>query len=522
MTVKVILPIINDNLEILWYEDSELNHFNNLTELFENNDDDTLFFFFYYNLVYQNLEKWAFNNGLEYKYGEKTIYYTGAPKDDFIAPLIKVASLQSDPDIGKTRVRYRGRKFSLYDIKKFVRGIADFNIDENDLVQAQNYMYYFRDAVVPLCGKHIVFPNSIASASRNILPDPFNLDNREDMTELFKLTTSSRLGGLYYLKERGKTYDVLYDYDTRSLYPYLLLSKLYPSLNKKPFHLSGFEPVKEGQELAFYHITNIRIKRKPTGIPSLWMQKEVKTKMRQYGIVTNNNIECYNIPEFEGWITSIDYKIIHRFYDVKILDIDQTIIYTELVPGKKYFSSLNKFYIKKDKATGAIRTLYKVIIDSYSGSLAMGSTMSKRMRTLDDTGYDFFTMGTSEPPKDIYAFMTAYGREFISDLADKAGYKNVISIDTDGIFTKNRILDKYCGEGIGSLRLDKIMYNAKWFGQKQYEYQDENKNWVPTIAGLPSYLYEHGKFDYEIPKIIFDKKTASYKKVQTIFNLERN
>lgn len=64
-------------------------------------------------------------------------------------------------------------------------------------------------------------------------------------------------------------------------------------------------------------------------------------------------------------------------------------------------------------------------------------------------------------PVDIAAFLTAYGRYEITELAYKNGFDNTYSIDTDGIFALDRTLDAECGEGLGSLRLDKVMRYAR-------------------------------------------------------------
>lgn len=214
--------------------------------------------------------------------------------------------------------------------------------------------------------------------------------------------------------------------------------------------------------------------------------------------------------------------MLKRDYYIVNININETYLFLDVVNGEIYFHELREFYEQKQQSRGTLRDLYKVIIDSYSGSLAMRKQFTRKIKYISlsmpqETA--IFAPDSKPSPSHIYAFMTAYARNMISELALYAGFDNVISIDTDGIFTLNRKLDGVCDKGLGALRLDKIMKNARWFGMKQYEYQDENDEWVPTIAGLPGYLYKHNQMIYEIPQIRYDKKNKKFKKNYMTFKI---
>lgn len=516
MINKVILPIMDDNLTIDYYVDSEGNRYSNFYELL-NIDDEIQLFFHYYNLVIQNFIEWCKVNDVILKTQERQAIYTGNPSYDFMTVLIHKGGINGDPMIEKTRGNIKGHKFRFFNIKNFKRNITDFNITEADLKDHQKFIDYFIQEIVPQC-KFKAMPNSIASASRKILPDPYTFDNPKKRSMLIE-TQSSRIGGLYYAKKTGEVYKVLYDYDVSSMYPFQLLDKLYPDFSDVPLEVNRFVEIKQGKELALYHVIGIHAKLKRKHFATLWTQKEFRERMNRYGTCCDEVIDCWDIDPIDGWITSTDYEMLKRDYDIKQFIVDKTYLYCILVKGDKYFGKLKQFYDKKQASTGTIRELYKIIIDSYSGSLAMRNFSTRRLNGLNDKKYDFYKPKDTQTPADIYAFMTAYARQYISDLAMKAGYDKVVSIDTDGIFAKDRTLDAYCGEGLGKLRLDKIMYNARWFGQKQYEYQDESGEWIPTIAGLPAYLYQHGKTEYVVPKLLFNKKTFKYEKKNTIFKI---
>lgn len=358
-------------------------------------------------------------------------------------------------------------------MKNFIRGINSFNITpelqkehlavlkvlEKEGMEIYNANKGNRDASHPL---------SIAGFSRVVVGDPRTLSNHTK-ADINIETRSAMIGGLYYLKEAYQKHKILYDYDIRSLYPYLLVNMLYPDPFISPNKFDEFVPVVKDLNLALYRIKSIKAQLKPGHFPTLFTQKEQRQRITKtrLNILTDNIVLIRYMPEMEGWITSLDYDMILRDYDVLELTIDKTYLFPVLTSGERLFHKLLQFYDKKEEATGELRTFYKVILDSYSGSIAMKSHNRQRINTLtniepeqririkgsDDSGNAY----------DIYAFMTAYGRKIITELALKAGKDNVVSIDTDGIFTTNRTLDKYCSADaeIGSLRLDKIMYNTQ-------------------------------------------------------------
>lgn len=506
---KLVLPVFDEEtLEIHYYLDEEGCVYNDLRELL---DLGTTYLFCYYlKLVYQDFERIVEEDEIKIKFSAKP--YTGSPKADFIAPRLCLEIASTQPQILKTRAKYNGHRFYFLDIERFIETTADLKVSAADLEEHRLAIEAFVRDVLP----HIPFqnmPNSIAAAARKIFPSTTDGGKIDYLNEI----RSSYVGGYYYVKDTWEVKDIIYDYDIKSMYPALLNShRLFPNMYEPgvPQRLNGFVETNNKQQLAFYHIKTLKAHLKSKHFPTIWREKRMIIKMSKYGVCSHDYINCRVKSLVDGWITSVDYKMLLRDYDIGLLEIDYTYL-VEGVPGWSMFDLLGQFYNLKERSVGATREVFKRLIDSYSGSLGMMPAMphywcsnlagDKKELSVEKAA------PTTCAPVDVAAFLTAYGRYEITELAYKNGYDNTYSIDTDGIFALDRTLDEECGEGLGSLRLDKVMRRARWFGQKQYEsMEDGNDYFTPHIAGLPAYLYEHGIYDYIIPTIQYSKKLRKY------------
>jgi hypothetical protein len=124
---------------------------------------------------------------------------------------------------------------------------------------------------------------------------------------------------------------------------------------------------------------------------------------------------------------------------------------------------------------------------------------------------------------DISAFMTAYARQYITELALLAGYENVACINVDAVAVVDPTpLLPFTGKNLGDLEMDREMFNAYWWRINTYEWQDGSGVWNARIAGLPNTYYVHGKTEYVVPKILYDTKKHYYYKRVDRFNIEED
>lgn len=517
---KLVLPVIKeDTLEILYYVDEEGSVYSDLKEILE--IGTTYLFCYYLKLVYQEFERIVAEKELAVKLSARP--YTGNPKNDFVAPRLSIKLGSDQPEIFKTRAKYKGKKIYFLDIDKFIGITTDFNVKPADIPEHHAAIKAFISEILPHIPRETM-PNSIAAAARKI----FKCETSGKKLSYLNEIRSAYLGGYYYIKNTWEYNEIIYDYDIKSMYPAILNSnRLFPSIatDEAPERLKGFHSITNEKPLAFYHIKVLKAMVKDKHFPTIWKEKRLEQLLNKYGTCRYGYINCRINTLAEGWITSIDYHMLKRDYDIGLLEIDYTYL-IEGVPGSLMFSSLGKFFNLKESSVGATREVYKKLIDSFSGSLGMMPKTPHYWASSLDGHQKIFNTPEKEPdtcsPVDIAAFLTAYGRYEITELAYKNGFDNTYSIDTDGIFALDRTLDAECGEGLGSLRLDKIMRNARWFGQKQYESIEDNSNELtPHIAGLPAYLYKPGCYDYMVPSIQYSKKLKKFIRYEQPFVLSQ-
>lgn len=530
MMIKILYPqitrVINNQANIINIIDEEGRQYKNLHEVIINNktEDELIIYSFFYPVIYcqleeMNFEKVVFKKPSTSVYYKKWNYYIVAstfPNGDFKREYV--------PRIQATRGRYEGVKFRMNDIKNFLRNINEFNIKENEIIPTLQEAYEMMDLICDKLRYKNEIPKSIQQLARKTFGEiAINEDRLDYQTNI----RSSYMGGVYYIQEELNMYEDVYNYDKRSMYPYILNNYKFPDPQSNPIFIDDFIKVDNDYDLAFYHIKSIKAEPKEKHFPFLWIQEgsQAVLAMKKFGYLTPTTGAAYyqDLTLDLGWITSIDYDLLMEHYDIEQLEIDYTYYISDLISGNEYFSKLREYYDKKEKATGTEKIIYKLLINSYTGSLAMKSKSSyyvKYITKQSDEPKKLLPNELSKAPCDIAAFMNAYARKIIYDLAMKAGYDNVISIDTDGIFTKNRILDKYCGEGMGSLRLDHYYKKAQWFGKRCYEFQEEDGNWSCHIAGLPNYLYVHDEYKYRIPQLKYNNVYKQYEYVEMPYILE--
>lgn len=476
------------------------------------------------------LEKWCKENYFAFPTANNLLYYSGKPKKSTCSLIHATRSMNESaaPHTVSAKIFYQDKTFIFFDICRWkTNSRAGSLVTIEEMQSIYNWLTKVEEILIPQylekAGKRHKgkIPSSLASLSRVLVKDPSFFQNKE--RDLFLIDTKSAyVSGLNYLDRSSllKRYQEvpLYYYDISSMYAYILTSHTFPDpFGKAPKHYDGFKEV-AFDELGMYHIRKLYARLKRNHIPTIFTQENIRMKLK---IVDIENLFINQVSSLYGWITSVDYEMLLRDYTILQLEIDETYIYQSTAPGLSLFGDkLVEFYNLKENSTDEDeKACYKGILNTFSGSIGMTKKMHYRVSSLiEDDGLAPLLINTNPIKKDrpfvnescsaydIGAFMTAYGRKMISDLALKAGGKNNVKcISTDAIVVKNpyRVEGILTRKGLGGLRLEKVMYHAHWFNINQYEWQDENGNWNGKISGLSSVYYKHGQKHYEIPEVFY-------------------
>lgn len=201
--------------------------------------------------------------------------------------------------------------------------------------------------------------------------------------------------------------------------------------------------------------------------------------------------------------------MLKRDYNIELLYIDTTWAYRRVILGSELFGKkIIEIFNEKEAATDPFkRAANKLLINTYSGSIGMRRHVRYKIDHLTNPQKKIAVKERKKveslSPYDISAFMTAYARQYITELALEAGLDNVACVNVDAIAVINpEPLMKYVGKRMGDLEMDREMFNAYWWRINTYEWQNEEGEWEARIAGLPNAYYKHGKTTYLVPKIL--------------------
>lgn len=479
----------------------------------------TKIYCFMYQPTVAYVEKYCKSHGFRITPFNGEMSYTGKPgKIDtfFAAHLVnRMSTSIATPMTRTAMIFYKGKDIRLLNIEKWMDGINPFHITEEKHYNLYEVLSYLEEHIIekqymPLIEENRLgkVPATLAALSRALIGVP-NTSGKNKKT--FVEIRSAYNSGYNWIDNTETHEETLYYYDTKSMYPYILMNRMFPNPSYLPLVSDDFKRV----DLAFYHVNYLKCKLKPNHFPTIFCQKEQQKRM---GLLDNVDIDWLDTTEkLEGWITSIDLQMLERDYDIEALEIDKTYAYLVAQPSIDLFGDKLLYYFNcKEAASDRVeRQTYKLIINTYSGSLGMQGHFRYRVDDLTEpTGVKPLRKTMSHvSPMDIAAFMTAYSRQYITELALKAGYDNVACISTDAVVVRDPSpLLPYIGEKLGDLSLEKVMYNAHWWRPCAYEWQDEEGNWKGKVSGLPGYKYEHGKVVYAVPKIIYDVEKHIYRR----------
>lgn len=527
-SISLLMPDIewntaeNNEIKIKAFIDQNNTKYNNIEELVNTIEKDSKIYCFGFQLVIAAFEVWAKEN-IEFWSSIKGFPYSGRPNYDLFVPQHILTSRRPDA-VAKTKYAklfYNGHEITLLNVQDSLTQTTLFDIYENPskfqsiyntflAIEELEERFYYPEYESRHAAK---IPKALPELSRFIFN--INLGNSARDDYLLRVK-GGYLGGYNYLKDTS-TQEELYYCDVKSMYSYMLLHRVYPNPRYTPVEYAGYYE----SNLAMHHISYIKARIKPKHFPTVFNTREIQSKM---GLSDNTNIDwqCHN--ELLGWITSVDYKLLINNYDIDELVIDKTYYYPVCTSGRKLFGDrIQEIYDLKEGAEGYEREAYKLILNTFTGSLAMQSHTQYQVDSITEPSKVVPMRKKDAPisPWDIAAFMNAYARAYIIEIATLAGFDNVHCISTDAVVVKNITPIKcYMGDKMGCLDVEKVMYNAHWWRINAYEWQDEEGNWHGKANGLPQYKYKHGKKVYAIPVILQNPKTHKFEYHANRYNIE--
>jgi hypothetical protein len=301
---------------------------------------------------------------------------------------------------------------------------------------------------------------TIASQSMNSFKRSLNRSiciNKDLDKEFIKSFKGGRVECFYVgKKEDAKVYDV------NSMYPYVMVSKLFPD----PMKLK-------------------RCKIKTNDINDLINCYEgigyfkVNVKTNKIGVLPYryNNRLCFPKGIFEGWynFNELRYPLFKKYIDIEL--IGDVIISKGIEPPFKNF--INDLYeqrkIEKSKGNEFYDLYFKFLMNSLYGKFgqkpksntyyfseyekANDFSKIKNINTIHKIN-DFFYVkvpNDKDPPNSIYSYasyVTSWARSVLFELMDINGFDNILYCDTDSIITVKEFDKKYIGKELGQLKLE--------------------------------------------------------------------
>lgn len=323
-------------------------------------------------------------------------------------------------------------------------------------------------------------------------------------------------GGFTYADERyrakivgkGRVYDV------NSLYPSVMYDRMLPY--GEPQYFKGIPKPTPEWSLYIVAIT-FTAHLKPGHIPCIQVKGSPFFTATQYQSDIDDPVTMV--------CTSVDLALWEDHYDLDILSYD----------GGFYFKGftgifcdyIDKWMKVKAEATGGLRTIAKLHLNSLYGKFATNPDVTPKVPELVD-GVIHLKVGEHEQRDPVYTpvgvFITAYARD-VTIRAAQENYDSFLYADTDSLHlladddpTTLDIDDNKLGAWKREMIFEKAIYaRAKCYCEKYpegaYEHSSDCKRdkdcscaYVTHIAGLPDAIAEKVTFDDFYNGKVFDGK----------------
>lgn len=307
--------------------------------------------------------------------------------------------------------------------------------------------------------KEYNFPETPTKIIRELLPQsaawiPYELSKEEQ--ENYDLLQFALKGGANWTKtDEVISFETHIDY--HQLYAYIMTNYFFPG--GSPVITEGFV----SHPLAIYEIGGGIAKLKENGYPLL---PSIQGEMAGAdGLV-------FDLKETFYSLCTPDLQLLYENYDVNNLVIYSTLYYPLSFAGKEMFSEVvNCIYNGRKNSTGGVQRFYKLLNQYAAGYFQRTYLSSPSWKTFDGEKYEDKQVRYN--PK-VGIFITAYGRQRLSDLLKKFDKKNVVGYDTDCVFLnlkKEEIpqeVMKFFGKEMGDLHFDGIYKDVYHAASKYY------------------------------------------------------
>ena len=196
-------------------------------------------------------------------------------------------------------------------------------------------------------------------------------------------------------------------------------------------------------------------------------------------------------------ISNIDLLLLKRNYDIYYLKYN--IIYGFLTTKILFKEYVDYYYNKKMTSTGALRAIYKLMLNSLYGKFGSNCVGSHKIPYLKDEVVSF-TNSEEEDMKHYYLplaiAITSYAHLKLDDGVQVAGIKNFVYCDTDSVHSLIKFPDNMIDKTkLGYYKCEALEERSKYVRQKCYitQSKDDITNDNPkginiTCAGMPQAL----------------------------------
>ena len=272
-------------------------------------------------------------------------------------------------------------------------------------------------------------------------------------------------------------------YDINSMYPSIMFREKLPYGN--PIEITEMDSA----YFELYHMY-IEFSLKKGHLPTL---------LKKSGLYTTDDsyyIESDGVEEL--WISSIDYKLLQRHYNIYSMEIIK--MYGFRCSSVMFSDYVNKWYSKKSIDTGAKKIVDKFMLNCLYGKFGSNHEGYHRIPYIDEEGRVKYGKSEIEQMKKYYLplaiAITSYAHLYIDDGIEATGIENFIYCDTDSVHTlgelPNKMVDNF---EIGKFKLEAIEKQAKYVRQKTYITLENDKIHI-TCAGMTDKMKEDAIKEY--------------------------
>ena len=207
------------------------------------------------------------------------------------------------------------------------------------------------------------------------------------------------------------------------------------------------------------------------------------------------NLDSTYYYETEGveimYISNIDLELVQRNYDVYYLKYIE--IYGFNTTDMLFKAYVDHFYNLKNKSVGALRTMYKLFLNSLYGKFGTKIIKCCKIPKLENE-HLAYEKDVEKEGKHYYLPMaiaiTSYAHKLLDDAIYLSGVDNFVYCDTDSVHTFGELPKEMVDQKeLGKFKLEAVEDISKYVRQKTYVTKD-NDGITITCAGMNDDLKE--------------------------------